>query len=497
MLYHPKQELLWDTWIVPKDRLFYLFYIRVSAGGARWDGVSLAVSEDLLHWQERGTVLKKHPDALWLGTGMVQDLGGRYVMNFSEERPAGRQVICFAESRDLVNWTRLEGEFAPDGRHYLSDRAQVCDAACRWDSIGVVDALTPHAPPYYGFLTASAPGGRAGKTGALGVARSLDGVTWQCLPRGNATDAFPAYEVPEHVAFGGRHYVIFSASGYLFGRYGRARYLEGGSYYLVSDQLLTGYAEPPGDPMLIGTRDHPSPCMKTVARVVQTGGETLLYYQWGDLRGDGWVGPPLLLEEAAPWRLRLRYWPGTERLKGRALRPAGAFEPARRAFAGAALCVKWSAADNRVAFADNGCADALFRRYEGADERSCYADGRIVECVVRVRRGIGCGFAFACGAQRAAACLNFRDRALEFGPVRDGFAANLNLLAQARSNQPLGYGIVHRVRLLLRGCFVEIYLDGLYADGFRFDAPLDPARIGFYAEQADGAIEEIRVWQMA
>jgi hypothetical protein len=125
---HPESDLLWDTWLVEHDGLCYLFYIRLprSGGpdpatltmGAGWDAVNLAASPELLHWTERGTVLEKDADAVWLGTEMIHRSGGTFVMNYSEERPAGQQTICFPTSAaDLV--ARHAG--GAHGAHRLAD----------------------------------------------------------------------------------------------------------------------------------------------------------------------------------------------------------------------------------------------------------------------------------------------------------------------------------------------------------------------------------------
>ena len=74
MIYAPKIERMWDSWIFPHQGKFYLYYISISPeqyGKGPWDGISLAISEDLIHWTEYGCVLKKRPEASWLGTGMI------------------------------------------------------------------------------------------------------------------------------------------------------------------------------------------------------------------------------------------------------------------------------------------------------------------------------------------------------------------------------------------------------------------------------------------
>lgn len=497
MLYRPLKERLWDTWIVPYKGKYYLFYIRVSDGGTRWDGISLAISDDMLHWQEKGTVLCKHPDAIWLGTGMVQVLKDRFVMNFSEERPVSHQVICFAQSKDLCNWERLDTELRPDPRYYLTDRSKTCNFLYRWDSVGIVDALTPHEPPYYGFVTASAPAAKPGETGALGLVTSMDGVHWECLPPANGSNDFSAYEVPEHVCFSDRHYIIFSTSEYLMGKYSeRSSFLEGGCYYLVSDHALYGYMPPPGDPMLIGTRDYESPCMKTVARTLCVNGNVLLYYQWGDLAGEGWVGVPLLLKETQPWHLKLFYWPGAEHLKGCRLELEGEIIPMRElpedVEAPTLICVE----NDNVRFESNGGTGGIFCRYSLSMDTNAYANGRVIECTLCVNDGIGAGFVFSGGDLRYAVQFEVHGSQLMFGYLRDDWTAGLHMMRYLQSPQALGYGIPHRIRLLLRGCFLEAYIDDAYADGFRFEHPMDVSQIGFFANQANGTFSNIRVWQM-
>ena len=497
MLYKPEKERLWDTWIVPYDGQYYLFYIRVSDGGTRWDGVSLAISDDLLHWQEKGTVIVKHPEAVWLGTGMVQKVDGRFIMNFSEERPAGHQVVCFAQSVDLLHWERLDTELRPDANYYLTDKGATSDFLYRWDSVGIVDALVPHDPPYYGFVTASMPADKPGKTGALGVVKSMDGVHWECLPPGNHTDAFSAYEVPEHVSYEGRHYIIFSTSEYLMGKYsGRSEYLEGGCYYLASGDLLAGYAPPPGDPMLIGTRDNESPCMKTVARMIKVKDDVLVYYQWGDLSGDGWVGVPLLLKETQPWRLKLFYWPGTEGLKGALLEAGRETMPMRTLAQGITEPVQIRMENDRVTFSDRGGAGGVFCSYDALGNSGLYSDGRVVECTLCVQSGIGAGFSFLAGDKRCAVQFDILGARVLFGCLRDNWTTGLHMMCELQSKQALSYCIPHRIRLLVRGCFMETYIDDVYADGFRFSQPLCVEQIGIFANQASGSITDIRVWQM-
>ena len=63
-----EQRHLWDTWFYDDHGTYYLYYLSnpVSDDGVwqPWDAFSLAVSSDLLHWEERGEVFRKseNPD---------------------------------------------------------------------------------------------------------------------------------------------------------------------------------------------------------------------------------------------------------------------------------------------------------------------------------------------------------------------------------------------------------------------------------------------------
>ena len=262
MLFHPESDLLWDTWLIEHDGMFYLFYIRLprSGGpdpatltmGAGWDAINLATSADLLHWTEYGTVLEKDPAAVWLGTGMIHRSGDTFVMNYSEERPAGRQVICFATSTDLMHWDKLPGDadLRPDGAVYQADAARSADPLPRWDSIGII-APAAAGGDYYGVLAADlADPPLPGQCAVLGLVSSADGITgWRPLPPATAPGLFPSYEVPEHAEICGRHYVLFSTNTTAGARFVPGDPLsQGGTYYVVSDDAARALRAAAGPP---------------------------------------------------------------------------------------------------------------------------------------------------------------------------------------------------------------------------------------------------------
>ena len=100
---------LWDTWLYYHDGRHYLFYLHRTRTGGLYDGISVATSDDGVHFADRGPIIHKAKDANWLGTGMVWRAGDQFMLNFSEERN-GVQEIFFAESDDLLHWRRLPDE---------------------------------------------------------------------------------------------------------------------------------------------------------------------------------------------------------------------------------------------------------------------------------------------------------------------------------------------------------------------------------------------------
>lgn len=175
---HPETGNMWDVWLYHHEGTYYLYYL-ANAGpkppkGQPWNNISLATSPDGVHWTEKGPILKKADEATWMGTGSTWkspnfEQDGKFYMNFSEEI-GGRQSIYFAESKDLLNWTRLEGEeyrFVQDERWYQKNG--------RWDCIWT---LPKPGGGFYGYWTASP----LAKGSKFGFGESDDGLHWKALP---------------------------------------------------------------------------------------------------------------------------------------------------------------------------------------------------------------------------------------------------------------------------------------------------------------------------
>lgn len=504
MIFTPEKYKLWDCWILRHGGKYYMFHLslkleRLGKGG--WDGINLALSDDLVHWEEYGRVMEKSPDAEWIGTGMVQKIGDRFIMNFSEERPKGVQRVYFAESFDLLHWKRLPNVCKPDGKYYVSDSSALTNSIPRWDSIGIVDAMEDKGAPYYGFVTSNAvQKSLPNKSGSLGLVKSDDGLNWECMPNAFPdTGKFPQFEVPEHICINGRHYVIFCTSSYLGFRFdGLSEDMSGGTFYVVSDNLTGPYRLPDGDCMLQGTRNNEKVSIVTVGRPLKVDGQIYYYHIWGDNGPDGWVGTVKLLEEEKPYVLRLLYNRINDTLFGRKLAGDELFESIKIVNAADGLQPVEIRAGKTLRFGNTGtaaAADIVGLCGSAGGKISDLSDGRAVRLTFSFDGGEGAGIYFKTNDdRRLGVMLNYRRKRIEFGEVKRGWAGNMVFICDLYSK----FEIADRSELLLfvRREFFEAYINGVYASSWRAGEDINPNLLGFYFEDCDGELSEFTVNQM-
>jgi hypothetical protein len=175
----------WDTWAFVENGTWYAYYLitEVSAG----EGFGVATSSDAVHWTDHGYVWHGPSWAehrWWEGTSSVwrapdYNRTGRYLINYSEYPGGGNQTITFAESYDLIHWSRPP---PLNSTYFPIDTSQGYKAPGRWDTIysvpvpGAGRENPRDGYPRYGFWTASPT------NGTWGAGITHDGVHWQALP---------------------------------------------------------------------------------------------------------------------------------------------------------------------------------------------------------------------------------------------------------------------------------------------------------------------------
>jgi hypothetical protein len=319
MIYRPAEKKLWDSWVYLHEGTYYLYYL--VAGEGSWEGVGLATSTDGVHWSEVGTVVDKKPDANWLGTGSVwkaEDFAmtGRFICNYSEwrngrpEEPSpsdGRQTIFFAESTDLVHWTRIEGvEFAQDERWY--------EPKGRWDCIYTIPRP---GGGRYGYWTATPKGGPG-----AGFGETMDGVTWTALepPEIEWGHAGPmeGCEVGGVEEIDGRYYMMLGGCGYDLH--------VNGMWTFVADKPEGPFKAARHNRALLASRARAN---SYFARFFPTAGGMLVNHHSIPREGNVAFAPMKRAVVDKGGTLRLGWWEGNEALKGEEVEVSAPFDMER------------------------------------------------------------------------------------------------------------------------------------------------------------------------
>jgi len=175
MIYRPGDILFIDTWHFYHDGTWYLYALKSDTWGVS-DGFNVSTSKDGVHWEYSGRGIDWSEGTWWFGSGAIWkspffEKDGRFLCNFSEQPISMTpENICFGESRDLVNWKRLDLTFQADERWYIKSHS----GEGRWDCIY---AMPRSGGGYYGYWTAT-PRDFVG----FGFGETDDGLHWKALP---------------------------------------------------------------------------------------------------------------------------------------------------------------------------------------------------------------------------------------------------------------------------------------------------------------------------
>ncbi|HQL64772.1 MAG TPA: hypothetical protein PLS78_02795, partial [bacterium] len=323
MLFTPSTTCgMWDTWCFFHKGIHHLFYLHRTRPDITSDGISLAISNDGVHWKEIGEILHKAEDAENMGSGSVWEVDGRFVMNFSETR-GGVQDIFFAVSDNLFHWARLGNEyrFSPDPRWYKTNPAG------RWDGIW---AIKNEDGSYTGFFTAVPETGDMGIQESIGMAHSKDGIKWEALPppvfKWGKWGNLRTWEVGAVEKIGNKYWMMMGANESVLGcRFstGLKRKEEIGMFvYSAKNLNRPFYAEPKSWRFLT------CPCdrflMTYFARFYRVQDELLINHHSIEPPVEGkplvfarsWMAPLKAVKLTKNQCLLPVYWKGNETLKG-------------------------------------------------------------------------------------------------------------------------------------------------------------------------------------
>jgi hypothetical protein len=461
MLFKPRDGVMWDTWIVPHEGRYHLYWLRATdPASLSWDSFGLAVSDDLLHWEEMDLALRQSPDAEdWMGTGRVWRAGGRFLLNYSEIS-RGAQTIKLAESDDLVHWRKLGPAYdiPPDPRWYVTRIEEQPECWVHWDCLVPVPL---DAGGWVGFTSCHALELPMGARATIGRLTSSDGLHWQPGPPVRS-DPVPHSEVSGYARFGNRHYLFVTVAEVMGPRYDAfsAGRQATGMGYVCAERAEGPYAPPGHDHLLHGDRIGGSEQCAAFGTPFPVDGRWLWNHHFITNDRRGWLGPIKELVETAPWHLALRYWEGNDGLRSR---PATwSCDAAALRFPqpveGRPLCAEWRCESRSLAGATEGGAGLAIVDLQGVSKSGCMLTADLV-----ITRAGGDGAGLFVGGSRenpadGLAILLHPEGRATLGRTSMGWATPVLHWLESFALPAFPGGRI-RLRALLRGEYVEIYAD--------------------------------------
>lgn len=479
MLYHPPgaPNTLWDTWLFAESGTYYLFALtRETPESALWDSVRLATSADLVHWEDRGTILRKAPGVDWMGTGHTWKAGGRYVLNFSE-CTGNLQRIRFAVSDDLLQWTPLEDALEPDPRWYQAGHDGSTVAEPRWDCIYVVPA--EDGDGFVGYLTATANFGSPARRGVAGMVVSDDGLHFAATRPATVPGLAAQVEVGGVAKVGDQWVMAVSLPHHLLGQ--RGAWPDGGvgTQYLVSPKQAGPFRLPPGNNRLLSAPRWWSYFGRFFAHegrvffnhhVIPAGGQDAIAF-----------APLKEVRPLVQGQVGLFYWPGNDALRGAPI-PLG-WDDFTPVHSGSVDPCAWTADDAGLHADARGAAGVAWHELGAVGWHGVIID---VDVATTAAAGLYLG-----PTDREGWALLRHGGAVEIGTLtRTGMGWHLDSL----DTQPITARERHHLRLLARGSFAELYVDDRLIHAISMEHRF--LGFGFIAEDGEATFSGLTVQQM-
>jgi beta-fructofuranosidase len=472
MLHAPESPLhgLWDTWLFPADDGYHLFYLKRDLRDMFAKSIAHAVSPDLVHWTAERDALHSGDgntwDSGWLMTGMVvRHHDGRYYM-FYGAMVDQVQRIGVAISDDLHHWHKhpkpVMEACAP---FYETDPRRSPNHEVAWrDPCIVYDATSQQ---YYAFICARVPNGSYSGGACIAVCRSRDLLSWETLPPAFISDEYVCMEVPDVFALDGRYYLMFSTARWFDSYYQTSDpHCVNGTFYLVSDDLLSGWRRP-AENIVIASRE--SRLDSYVGRSVMhpSDGSRLFYHHMvrrkhpNDVASFGAVKQLATTSDGA---LRVL----ARRDVDRFTQPLSAQSVYRSGG-------KWLTADSELCSQADAPSLYLLYQAEAAlieTQLAFESEGGIAGVVIGYGSAAEQGLCIV--LDRTAGQVEVSLCGAEFGALR-----RFPPLQARRADLR---GAVHRLRVLVRAHYLDVYLDDALLIAFSW-AHLPYGKAGFYAER--------------
>ena len=481
MLHAPESPLhgLWDTWLFPAEDGYHLFYLKRDLRDRFAKTIAHAISPDLVHWTAVRDALHADPggawDSGWLMTGtVVRHHDGRYYM-FYGAMVDQVQRIGVATSDDLYHWHKHpQPVMEASAPFYETDPRRSPNNEVAWRDPCIV--YDPQSACYYAFICARVPNGSYSGGGCIALCRSQDLLNWETLPPVFISDEYVCMEVPDVFALDGRYYLMFSTVHWFDSYYQTADpNCVNGTFYLVSDALLTGWQRP-ADNIVIASREARLDSYVGRSVLHPRDGNRLFYHHMvrrAHPNDIGSFGAVKQLASTPEGKLQVRARRDVDRF-AQPLAPQDVYR----------IGGDWqSDADALCAHTD---LPSLYLPYQ--------AESALIETQLTFEgeggvAGVVIGYGSA-PEQGLCIALNRSAGQLEVGLCGAEFGALRRFPPmQARGAQPRKS--TYNLRVLVRAGYLDIYLDEVLQIAFSW-AHLPHGQAGFYAERAQVRFSQLR-----
>ncbi|HON05760.1 MAG TPA: hypothetical protein PLI50_03140 [bacterium] len=502
MLFTPSTTCgMWDTWCFFHKGIHHLFYLHRTRPDITSDGISLAISNDGVHWKEIGEILHKAEDAENMGSGSVWEVDGRFVMNFSETR-GGVQDIFFAVSDNLFHWARLGNEyrFSPDPRWYKTNPAG------RWDGIW---AIKNEDGSYTGFFTAVPETGDMGIQESIGMAHSKDGIKWEALPppvfKWGKWGNLRTWEVGAVEKIGNKYWMMMGANESVLGcRFstGLKRKEEIGMFvYSAKNLNRPFYAEPKSWRFLT------CPCdrflMTYFARFYRVQNELLINHHSIEPPVEGkplvfarsWMAPLKAVKLTKNQCLLPVYWKGNETLKGSTI--DSMFKDIFLWPEFALKCDIKKGHNFLELVQPNAGAIAMSGKYFNL-EKGIIIEGELkIQKIKKPFSSAGIVIETEKTSKGTVALIN-SNGLVEIGDILAAIREEPSITRIIRYDAKK-YNIkkdgIYKFRIFIRHCFIELYIDNILIQCYTM-SQIPTGRIGWVVESGKAHFLRVKAWEI-
>jgi len=276
MNYAPRHMYVWDAWYMQRGEDIHAYHLQRKRPNTPISEdlqkcLGHAVSQDLIHWEERPDAFGPDPDnphddsTPWTGCALWhEDKGYLYYTMRGERENKQVQRIGLAMTTDPDRWKRYPENpvIAPDPKWYATVGNPIPDTRDCRDLIVIPD---PESPAWLGFYVTRKPGKELPETCVIACIRSKDLIHWEHCPPAFAPEKYATIEVPDVFELNGRWYLTcLTGNGYGNRGIWSDPNLTQGTMYAVADQPEGPYEELSDNALVAGCTSAPISCRSVV-----------------------------------------------------------------------------------------------------------------------------------------------------------------------------------------------------------------------------------------